>query len=313
MRESGLLNSVGNTPLIELRALSPKPGVRIFAKLEGQNPSGSIKDRIAVAMIDDAERRGLIQPGQTLVEASTGNTAIALAMVAKQRGYKLQVVVPEGVVPSIEDVLDLYGVDIRWCRPRAGMLGAIEEAQELAKREGFFALRQFDNPANLRVHYETTGVELRDAFLAMGEAPTVLVAGLGTGGTLMGAGRRLRETWPALQLIGVEPRMGERLQGLRSLDEAFHPPFIDMNALSGRFLVSAARALRAARRVAREEGVLVGVSSGAVLHAALALVERIEHGNVVLICSDGGWKYLPARPWDAAQADNACLDETHWW
>lgn len=313
MPQSGLLRTIGRTPLIELMHLSPKPGVRIFAKLEGHNPTGSIKDRVALAMINDAERRGLIAPGQTLVEASTGNTAIALAMVAKQRGYPLKVVIPEGVVPSIEEVLELYGVDIRWCRPRAGMLGAIEEAQSLADREGFFALRQFDNPANLRVHYEETGVELREALLAMGEQPDVLVAGLGTGGTLMGAGRRLRETWPGLQLIGVEPRMGERLQGLRSLDEGFHPPFIDLDALSGRFLVTAARALRAARRVVQEEGIMVGVSSGAVLHAAMQLIPRMERGNVVLIFSDSGWKYLPARPWDAAQADNACLDETHWW
>lgn len=305
----GLLSLVGRTPLVELKRMSPKPGVRIFAKLEGQNPSGSIKDRIARAMVLDAEAQGLIGPGHTLVEASTGNTAVALAMVARQRGYRLEVCVPEGVVPSIADILDLYGVSIRWCRPKLGMLGAIEQARSLSQQEGWHALDQFANPVNLQVHYDTTGAEI-EAALPQVDA---LVAGLGTGGTLMGVGRRLRERNPQVKLVGVEPKMGEYLQGLRSLDEGYRPPLVDMDMLSGRYLVSADKALRMMQRVVQTEGLMAGVSSGATLHAALRLAEKMDSGNIVAMFSDAGWKYLPARPWDAAAQANPCLDETHWW
>ncbi|MFT4975101.1 MAG: cysteine synthase [Myxococcota bacterium] len=304
-----LTAAIGNTPLVELTRMSPRPGVRLFAKLEGHNPSGSIKDRVASALVSCLEKHRGLRPGDTLIEASTGNTAIALAMLARQRGYHLKVVVPHGVVPSIEDILDLFGVEIIWCEPHAGMRGAIERTRELAAKHGWHAVGQFDNPVNLRTHYETTGAEIA-AQLPQVDA---LVAGIGTGGTLMGVGRRLRETNPHLKIVGVEPKMGEKLQGLRSLDDAYCPPLLKLDELNGRFLVSSATALQTAREVVQTEGVLAGVSAGAALHAARRIAERMERGNIVVMFSDGAWKYLPARPWEAAQANSECLDETHWW
>ena len=271
-----LLHTIGRTPLIELKRLSPKPGIRLFAKLEGQNPSGSVKDRIALALVEALEQRHQLKPGATLIEASTGNTAIALAMVARQRGYNLKVVIPYGVVSSIADILNLYGVEVIWVRPKAGMGGAIDETRRLAEENGWFAVGQFDNPINASTHYQTTGGEIARAL----PRTDVFVAGIGTGGTLMGVGRRLRELNPNLKLIGVEPRLGECLQGLR---------------------------------IIREEGIMAGVSSGATFHAALRVAERMERGNIVMMFSDGGWKYLPSRPWDAAKSGDPCLDETHWW
>jgi cysteine synthase len=300
---------VGNTPLVELPRLSPKPGVRLFAKLEGRNPSGSIKDRVAKAILDDAEARGLIGPGSTLVEASTGNTAIALARAARRRGYTLKVIVPEGVVPSIHNALDLLGVDVIRVCPKAGMKGAIDTAVQMAADNGWFATRQFDNPLNVQTHYLTTGAEL----VEQAERIDVFVGGVGTGGTLMGAGKRIRERWPDAKLIAVEPRLGEYLQGLRCMDDAFHPPLVDLDQLNGRFLVGAADALNAMRRIVREEGVLAGVSSGAALHAALRYAERMDEGQIVIMFADSAWKYLPAKPWQAALKGEACLDDVHWW
>ena len=302
---------VGSTPLIELRNLSPRPGVRLFAKLEGQNPSGSVKDRIAVAMLDAAEESGALKPGATLVEASTGNTAIALAALAPRRGYRVRVVLPRGIVPSIADILDLYGAEIEWCEPEAGMRGAIRRVQELAEQPGYYAVGQFSDPANVSCHYATTGEEIARA---MGEADVdVFVAGIGTGGTITGVARRLRERWPDVQIVGVEPRLGERLQGLRSLSEGYIPPLLDLGLLNRRFLVDSASAIAAARDVMRAEGVFAGVSSGAALHSALRVAEGMESGNIVMMFSDGAWKYLPSRPWDATGADAEALDEVHWW
>ena len=300
---------VGGTPLVELTRLSPKPGVRLFAKLEGQNPSGSVKDRIVSAMLDAAERRGALRPGMTLVEASTGNTAIALAALAPRRGYGVRVVLPRGVVPSVADILDLYGAEIEWHEPEAGMRGAIRRAQEIAAEPGRYALGQFTDAANAECHYAATGAEIATAM----DRVDALVAGVGTGGTIMGVSRRLRERWPEMQAIAVEPRLGERLQGLRSLSEGYVPPLLDLAALSRRFLVDSASALAAARRVMRDEGVFAGVSSGAALHAALRAAEDMEEGNIVIMFSDGAWKYLPARPWSAPHADAESPDEVHWW
>jgi cysteine synthase len=305
-----LLDSIGGTPLVELCRLSPRKGVRIFAKLEGQNPSGSVKDRIALAMVEDLEINRGLRPGDTLVEASTGNTAIALATVARQRGYQLKVVIPEGVVDSIPDLLKLYGVGVIWVPPRVGMLGAINTAMDIAARNpGWHPVRQFDNPINVATHYNVTGAELARQI----ERVDVFVAGIGTAGTLMGVGRRLRERNPDLKIIGVEPRMGEHLQGLRSLDEGYRPPLLDLEQLNGRFLVSADQALLAMRRIIAEEGIMAGVSAGAALVAALRYAERIDEGNIVVMFSDSGWKYLPARPWAAAAAGECRLNETHWW
>lgn len=309
MPDSTLLASIGDTPVVELPRLSPRPGVQLFAKLESHNPSGSIKDRIALAIVEELERSHGLQPGDLLVEASTGNTAIALAMVARQKGYRFRAVTPKRVVPSIHDVLDVMGVEVESVEPRLGMVGAIERARELADELGGYAVRQFDDPLNVETHRRSTGDEIvRDL-----GAVDALVSGIGTGGTLMGVGQRLREANPDVRLVGVEPRFGEKLQGLRSPDEGFLPPLLDLDELGGRFLVTASQSLVAARRVMREEGFLVGVSAGATLHAALRVASRMERGRIVVMCSDGAWKYLPSRPWDAAEAGDPRLDDVYWW
>ncbi|MBM3939712.1 MAG: cysteine synthase family protein [SAR202 cluster bacterium] len=304
-----LLNLIGGTPLVELRQFAPKPGIRIWAKLEGQNPSGSVKDRIVLAMVRAAIARGRLKPGQPIVEASTGNTAIALAMIGKRHGHPVRVVVPHGVVPSIADVLRLHGAELRWCEPSGGMRGAVETAHAMAEHEGFHELDQFTNAENVAAHYETTGAEIVGAL----DAVDVFVAGIGTGGTVMGVGKRLRERFPNVRVVGVEPRLGDRLQGIRNIAEGFVPPLLDLAQLDGRFLVESATAIRTARRVVEAEGIFAGVSSGATLSAALRLAERMDKGNIVVMFSDGGWKYLPARPWQAADEGDAALDEVHWW
>ena len=309
MTKSEFTGLIGNTPLIAMPHLSTRPGVTIYAKLESQNPTGSIKDRIVHKMIQDAERSGSIKPGDTIVEASSGNTAIALAMIGKQRNYKIHVVIPNDVAPSIADILKLYGTKVTWCNSRVGMKGAIETAITLAHDNGYHYLDQFDNEANINAHYETTGIEICDALPSV----DVFVAGIGTGGTIMGVGRRLREVNPHVRLIGVTPRMGERLQGLRTFSEGYVPPLLDLNFLDGRFLVDTATAANAARLAVEKEGILAGISSGATLSVALRLEETMTEGNIVVMFSDGGWKYLPANPWDAAAAGSDLLDEIHWW
>lgn len=305
-----VLTLVGNTPLVELTRLNPKPNVHIFAKLEGQNPSGSIKDRTALALVEDAETRGLLQPGGALVEASSGNMALALALVGKQKGYRVQAVVPTGIPPGLGDLLSLHGADVVWCEPRAGMKGAIDRARECARDTGGFLVRQFESGANPRIHYETTGLEIATALTPI----DAFVAGIGTGGTVMGVGKRLRESNPGVKIIGVEPRMGEHLQGLRSLEEGYIPPLLDLNSLDGRFMVDTATALARVQEVLELEGLFVGVSSGAVLHGALRVAAQMDQGNVVALFADGGWKYLPARPWHVADEGIAPqLDEVHWW
>ena len=225
-----LLARIGNTPLVELGRLSPRPGVRLFAKLEGLNPSGSVKDRVALALVEEAERAGKLRPGMTIVEASSGNTGIALTMVARRKGYDVRIVLPKEVAPSIGDALGLYGADCIWCPRCVGMDDAIRRAHELSEKHGWYPLGQFEQAANMQAHYRTTGVEL----LAQLDRIDVFVAGIGTGGTVMGVGKRLRERNPDVQIIGIEPKLGDKLQGLRSLAEGFRPPLLDLDALDGR-------------------------------------------------------------------------------
>ena len=284
MSASTVLGLVGNTPLVELSHLSPKPGIRIFAKLEGQNPSGSIKDRIALAMIEKAETDGQLRPAGTIVEASSGNTAIALAFVGKQKGYSVRVVIPGEVAPSIGDLLHLYGAEITWCEPRAGMKGAIDLAQEMSRSEGFHYVGQFDNRINLRTHYHHTGAEIARALPNV----DVLVAGIGTGGTITGVGRRLRELNPKVKIVGVEPRMGESLQGLRSLSEGYVPPLLDLGLLDRRFLVDNATAIDMSRRIVEHEGILAGISAGAALYAAYRVAGDMDQGSIVVMFL--GWR-----------------------
>ena len=309
MTATSLVDLIGNTPLVELTRMAPKPGVRIFAKLEGSNPSGSIKDRIVLAMVEAAERRGVLRPGDTIAEASSGNTGIALSLIGKLKGYRTQVIIPEQVAPSVGDLLKLFGAEITWCESRVGMKGAIDLAQEIAQSQGSHYLGQFDNTINLETHYRTTGAEIvRDL-----PQVDVFVAGIGTGGTITGVSRRLREVNPQVQVVGVEPRMGEALQGLRSLSEGYIPPLLDLKLLNRRYLVDSATAIDTARRVVEMEGIFAGISAGATLSAALRVAAGMDQGNIVVMFSDGGWKYLPARPWDAARAGSEDLDETHWW
>ena len=310
MERLDFFSAVGNTPLVELSHSSPKKGVRLFAKLEGNNPSGSIKDRVASFIIRTAEESGALTPGQTIVEASTGNMAMALAAAAKQRGYKMRAVVPPQIAPGIADLLKLFGVEITWMDPRSGMLGPIEEAQRLADENGWWFAQQFSSPANVKAHYETTGPEI----LAALPQVDAFVAGIGTGGTVTGVGRRLKEKNPDTIIVGVEPKFGERLQGLRSLEEGYIPPLLEMTLLNRRFIVDSPSAFDAVRRLVELEGIFAGISSGAVLHAALRVAEGMDSGNVVMIFADHGWKYVNAFPWMSHQErPEGAPDDVAWW
>ncbi len=311
MHHLHLVHAIGNTPMLELHNCSPKPGVRLFAKLEGWNPTGSVKDRIVRRMLLEAERDGRIRPGDTIVEASTGNTGISLAMVGSALGYRVRVVLPENVFPEIPRTLAVYGADVEWVPADLGIPKAIEVARTQAERDHCFFLDQFGNPNNVRAHYESTAPEI----LADVPQVDVFVAGLGTGGTLMGIGRRLKEANPGTRVIAVEPHPGNLLQGLKSLADGFIPPIIDLDFLDGKILVRSRHAFRAASELMRREAVFGGVSSGAVLHAALKVAQRLDKGNMVLLFADSGWKYLGTDLWtsppEAGEGED--LDDTTWW
>src|SRR3990172_3726678 len=311
MHHTDIIDSIGDTPLVELKHCSPKPGVRLFAKLEGANPTGSVKDRIVKEMVLDAESAGLLKPGDTIVEASTGNTGIALAMVGRSRGYTVRVVMPENVYPEIPRTLAAYGAIVEQIPAENGVRGAMEIAREMAKREGWLMMDQFCNPSNTKAHYETTGPEIIDDLPEV----DIFLAGLGTGGTLMGVGRRLKEANPETRVIAVEPHPGNQLQGLKSLDDGFVPPVLDLGLLDGKILVRSGPAFRAAAELLRSESIFAGVSSGAVLHAGLKVARRLERGNVVLLFADNGWKFLGTNFWiDVPEAgEEEELDDTIWW
>jgi len=309
MARCKFLDLVGDTPLVELECCSPRPGIRLFAKLEGMNPSGSVKDRVALGLIAAGEASGKLKPGATIVEASSGNTAIALSMVAKQRGYKVKVVVPRGIVSSVHDVLHLLDAEIIWSEHKAGLAGAIQLAQQIADDQGHYLLGQFHNPLNVDIHYRGTGPEIVEDLPEV----DVFVGGIGTGGTVMGVAKRLREHNPNVIIVGVEPVMGDHLQGLRSMDEAYAPPLVDLSQLNARYRVDSPSAIRRSEDVAHAEGIFVGMSCGASLHAALRISEKLDKANIVMMFSDGGWKYLPANPWDAARKDDPRLNDVHWW
>ena len=301
-----LLELVGNTPLVELPRLSPKTSVRLYAKLEGQNPTGSIKDRVALAMIEAAEAAGDLEPGRELLEPTSGNTGIALALVAKLRGYSLTCVLPENATEERRRLLRLYGATIVESPGEQGSNGAVRLALELAEREPrYFMPFQYANEANPRAHYEGTGAEIVEAL----ERVDVLVAGLGTGGTLMGAGARVRESFPDVVVAAVEPLPGDPVMGLRSLDDGYVPPILDVAKLDRKLLVSNDEAVAGARALLEREGIFAGVSSGAVLHVARRLAGELDEGVVVCVLADGGWKYLSAGFWQGEQIDESKL----WW
>jgi cysteine synthase len=304
-----LLALVGNTPLVELPRLSPRPGVRLYAKLEGQNPTGSIKDRVALALIEDAEAKGELEPGRELLEPTSGNTGIALALVAKLKGYRLTCVMPDNVTEERRRLLRLYGAEIVESPGAQGSNGAVRLAQELVEQESrFFMPFQYGNPANPRAHYEGTGAEIAAAL----DRLDVLVAGLGTGGTLMGAGERLREKFPDLVVAAAEPLPGDPVMGLRSLEDGYVPPVLDVSKLDRKLLVSNAEAVEGARALLEGAGVFAGVSSGAVLHVARRLADGLDEGVVVAVLADAGWKYLSAPFWDAPEPEEA-MEANLWW
>jgi cysteine synthase B len=306
---ASLLDLVGSTPLIELRRLSPKPSVRLYAKLEGQNPSGSIKDRIAKAMLDAAEATGELEVGRRLLEPTSGNTGISLALAARLRGYALTCVVPANVTAERRRLLELYGAEIVDSPGDEGSNGAVRLALELAEADSsFFMPFQYANEANPRAHYEGTGAEIADAL----DRVDVLVAGLGTGGTLMGAGERLRESFPDIVVAAAEPLPGDEVMGLRSLEDGYVPPILDVAKLDRKLLVTNTEAVAGLRLLLAREGVFGGVSSGAVIHAALRLADELEEGVVVCVLADGGWKYLSADFWDAPDVERA-MERSVWW
>jgi cysteine synthase len=302
---SSLLELVGNTPLVELPQLSPKPEVKLYAKLEGQNPTGSIKDRIALAMVEAAD----LEPGAELLEPTSGNTGISLALVAKLKGYPLTCVMPENATEERKRLLRLYGANIVFSPGEEGSNGAVRLALELAERAPrYFMPFQYANEANPRAHYEGTGTEIAEAL----ERVDVLVAGLGTGGTLMGTGERLRESFPDVVVAAAEPLPGDPVMGLRSLDDGYVPPILDVSKLDRKVLVSNEESVREVRRLLDEEGIFAGVSAGAVGHVARTLAAELDEGVVVAIFADAGWKYLSADFWEAENVEQA-MERTVWW
>jgi cysteine synthase B len=288
-RYGDIVQAIGHTPLVELKRLSPKPGVRIYAKLESYNPTGSVKDRVARSMIEDAEERGAILPGQTILEPTSGNTGISLAMICSRKGYPLKVVMPDNVTEERTQLLKMYGAEIVYSPGEQGSNGAVAMALEMAEGDAtYYMPYQYGNEANPRAHYEGTAPEILDEL----DEVTAFVAGLGTGGTLMGNGRRLKEENPDTLIVAAEPMQGELVQGLRSLDDGFIPPIIDLSLLDRKIFVSNRDAVIWTKKLLDEEGLFVGVSSGAIARVAARVAGELDEGNVVFVVADDGWKYL---------------------
>ncbi|GAC1449543.1 MAG: cysteine synthase [Ktedonobacteraceae bacterium] len=294
MRYGSILETIGNTPLVELKSFSPHAGVEIYAKLEGANPSGSIKDRVAQKMIAEAEASGTLKPGSILLEPTSGNTGIALAMIARIKGYQFVAVMPDNVTSERRQMLELYGAHIIYSDGTQGSNGAVRMAKEIAgKDKRYVMLYQYGNPANPRAHYDGTALEI------IHDLPDVdvFVAGLGTGGTLTGNARRLKEYNPAIRIVAAEPMQGDAVQGLRSLEDGFVPPVLDQSLLDAKILVSSMDSVRRTRQLKDQEGIFAGPSCGASLHAALRVAASMERGKIVTILADGGWKYLSEDLW----------------
>jgi cysteine synthase B len=293
-RYESILDLIGETPLVGVHALSPNPAVRIYAKLEGQNPGGSMKDRIALRMVEAAERDGLLQPGDTILEPSSGNTGIGLALVARLKGYRLRVVLPENVSEERRQMLEIFGAEVIPSPGEEGSNGAIRQAEKLAAEDSSLVmLFQYGNPANPDAHYATTGPEiLRDC-----PELDVFVAGLGTSGTLMGVGRYLKEQKPDVRVVAVEPPAGELVQGLRSLEDGFVPPIFDPAVLDRKFIVRPRESIEWTRRLLDECGIFAGISSGAVMAGVAKMAATMDAGTIVALVPDAGWKYLSSGAW----------------
>jgi [CysO sulfur-carrier protein]-thiocarboxylate-dependent cysteine synthase len=308
------LSAVGNTPLVELPRMTPKPGVRIFAKLEEQNPTGSVKDRVALSMVEAAEESGELLPGQRILEPTSGNTGISLAMIGKVKGYPVSVVMPESATPERVELLRMYGAEIIFSPGNMGSNGAVAMARELAERDpSVFMPFQYANEANPGAHYCGTALEILDQ-VPDGQVDA-FVAGLGTGGTLMGTGRRLREVNPDVQIVAAEPLQGDPVMGLRSLEDGYTPPILDISELDRKVLVSNGESVLALRKLLDFEGIFAGVSAGAALAVARRVATDMEDGsNVVVLFADGGSKYMSAglytKPTEQLERE---MEERVWW
>ncbi len=308
---SSLLDLVGNTPLVELPRISPNPNVKIYAKLEAQNPTGSIKDRVAKAMIETAEARGELSPGRELLEPTSGNTGISLAMVAKLKGYSLTCVMPESATTERVRLLELFGANVVFSPAAQGSNGAVRLALAMAERDPrYFMPFQYANEANPRAHYEGTGAEIAEALPRV----DAFVAGLGTGGTLMGCGERLRESFPDVQIVAAEPLQGEAIYGLRSLEDGYVPPILDVSRLDRKILVTNQESVAGLRMLLDREGIFAGVSCGAVVHVARQIAAQMDEGVVTCVLADGGWKYLSADFWTQPLDEvERSMEDRVWW
>jgi cysteine synthase B len=309
-RADDILQAIGNTPLVGLPAMSPAPDVRLWAKLEGNNPTGSTKDRIALAMVEAAEASGELTPDRTILEPTSGNTGISLAMIARRKGYHVTVVLPDNASQERLGLLRLFGAEIVFSDGDRGTNGSIEVARALAEDPAYFMPFQYGNPANPKAHEEGTAREI------LADLPNVthFVAGMGTGGTLTGVGRALHAHDPSIRIVAAEPELGDLVYGLRSLDEGFVPPIFDPAEVNRKFLVSSDDALHATRALTANEGIFAGISSGAVVHVALRIAAELERGDVVCLLADGGWKYLSTEAWadDLTTAEKK-VSESLWW
>ncbi|MEA2145843.1 MAG: [CysO sulfur-carrier protein]-thiocarboxylate-dependent cysteine synthase [Solirubrobacteraceae bacterium] len=310
-RYGDIVQAIGHTPLVELKRLSPKPGVRIWAKLESHNPTGSVKDRVARSLLQDAEEKGLIAPGQTILEPTSGNTGISLAMICGHKGYRVKVVMPENVTRERTELLRMYGAEIVYSEGAKGSNGAVELALDMAQRDSsYYMPYQYGNEANPLAHYNGTALEILEEL----DEVAAFVAGLGTGGTLMGNGRRLKEELgDSIKIVAAEPMQGEPVQGLRSLDDGFIPPIIDLSLLDRKIFVTNADAIMWTRKLLEEERLFVGVSSGAIARVAVRIAGELDEGNVVFLVADDGWKYLSSGIYTKPLEEIENLDSTVWW
>jgi len=310
-RYASIVDAIGHTPLVEIPRMCPNPNVRLYAKLEFMNPTGSVKDRVARALIEDLEASGRLGPDSIIIEPSSGNTGIALAMIARRKGYRVAVVLPDNVTRERRQLLALFGAEIIDSPGHLGSNGAVALAKHLVARDERFVMPyQYGNPANPRAHEETTAEEI----IADCPEVDVFVAGLGTGGTLMGVGRRLRRHNPEVRIYAAEPLPGEGVQGLRSLEEGFIPEIFDPTALDGKLLVSNAESITALRELTAREGIFAGVSSGGAIVAAQRVAEMMRHGTIVVLLADGGWKYLSEDLWTRdLVADHEEMESLNLW
>ncbi len=316
MRYGSILDTIGNTPLVDVPRLSPAENVRLWVKLEGENPTGSTKDRIALALVEAGERSGEMTPEKTLLEPTSGNTGIALAMVCATKGYRFTAVMPDNASSERVQMLKAFGADIIFSPGEKGSNGAVAMAQEIAASDdGYHMPFQYGNQANADAHYKGTGREIVED-LGDGNLKA-FVAGLGTGGTLMGVGRRLREHDPAVKIVAAEPKLGETVYGLRSLEEGYVPPLFDPEAIDGKVHVAARESIVWTRELLKKEGIFAGISAGAVIWVAQRVAQRVSAdggGDVVCLLADGGWKYLSTEAWtqdiDTAESQ---VEETLWW